>query len=215
MVKIAVFDDNMHIRNNIASILKSEIRFDVVGMFKSGQNLMEDLESVRPDIVLMDIEMSTIDGIDTVRKIKQTHPDIQVLIETEFQDDRNVYQSIVAGASGYILKSQLKSSLVSSLNELCTGGAPLSPVVARQVVAFLQNDNHKQNQTPRDYGLTPREKDVLSCLVAGLSYKMIAAKLDISYETVRSHMKNIYTKLKVESLTAIVAKTINQNLLNF
>ena len=214
-MKIAVFDDNLHIRDHIASILESEIRFDLVGMFKSGQHFMEDLESVRPDIVLMDIEMSTIDGIDTVRKIKQSHPDIQVLIETEFQDDRNVYQSIVAGASGYILKSQLKSSLVSSLNELCTGGAPLSPVVARQVVAFLQNNDHKQNQRRRDYGLTPREKDVLSCLVAGLSYKMIAAKLDISYETVRSHMKNIYTKLEVESLTAVVAKTINQHILNF
>jgi DNA-binding NarL/FixJ family response regulator len=214
MVRIAVFDDNKHIRNDIASILESEIRFSVVGSFKTGQNLMEDLESVRPDIVLMDIEMPRVDGIDAVRRIKQTHPDIQVLIQTAFQDERNVYQSIVAGASGYILKSRLQSSLVSSLNELCTGGAPLSPAVAKQVVGFLQNDDHKQSKPSTDYGLTPREKDVLSCLVAGLSYKMIAAKLAISYETVRSHMKNIYTKLKVESLTAIVAKTINQNLLN-
>jgi DNA-binding NarL/FixJ family response regulator len=214
MVRVAVFDDNKYIRNDIASILKSEIKFDVVGMFKSGYNLMEDLERVRPDIVLMDIEMPEIDGIDILRRIKKTHPDIQVLIQTAFQDEHNVYQSIIAGASGYILKSRLKSSLVSSLNELCTGGAPLSPAVARQVVGFLQNDDIKQKKPSKDYGLTPREKDVLSYLVAGLSYKMIGGKLQISYETVRSHMKNIYAKLKVESLTAIVAKTINQNLLN-
>jgi DNA-binding NarL/FixJ family response regulator len=214
MVRIVVFDENEHMRNEIASILKLETRFNVVGMFKGGHNLIGDLESVRPDIVLMDIEMPKIDGIDTLRIIKNTHPDIQVLIQTAFQDERTVYQSIKAGASGYILKSRLQSSLVSSLNELCTGGAPLSPAVARQVVGFLQNDDIKQKKPFKDYGLTPREKDVLSYLVAGLSYKMIGAQLQISYETVRSHMKNIYVKLKVESLTAIVAKTINQNLLN-
>jgi DNA-binding NarL/FixJ family response regulator len=212
-VRIAVFDDDVHIRNHIASILKTEIHFDVVGMFKSGKKFMEDLESVRPDIVLMDIEMPKFNGIEAIRGIKKAHPDIQILIQTAAPDALNVYQSIVAGASGYILKSRLPSSLITSLNELCTGGAPLSPAVARQVVGILQNDDLPQNKPVKDYGVTPREKDVLSFLVAGLSYKMIGAELKISYETVRSHMKNIYAKLEVDSLTAVVAKTINENLL--
>jgi DNA-binding NarL/FixJ family response regulator len=213
-VRIAVFDDDVSIRNHIASILKSEVHFDVVGLFKSGKKMMEDLISVRPNIVIMDIETPGFDSIEAISSIKTAHPDIQILIQAAFPDEVNIYQSIVAGASGYILKSQLQLSLVMSLNELCTGGAPLSPAVARQVVGILQNDDRPQNKPIKDYGLTPREKDVLLYLVEGLSYKMIGAELKISYETVRSHMKNIYTKLEVESLTAVVAKAINQNLLS-
>jgi DNA-binding NarL/FixJ family response regulator len=214
MVRIVVFDNDVHIRNHIASILEADIRFDVVGMFKSGRKFMNDLESVRPDIVLMDIEMPEFNGIEAIREIKKAHPHIQILIQTAVPDELSIYHSIVAGASGYILKSRLSSSLITSINELCTGGAPLSPAVARQVVGILQNDERPQNKPIKDYGLTPREKSVLSYLVGGLSYKMIGAELKISYETVRSHMKNIYAKLEVDSLTAVVAKAINENLLN-
>jgi DNA-binding NarL/FixJ family response regulator len=212
-LRIAIFDDNKNIRESIALLLSTVPQFEVVGSFSHVLDCVEDVQSCKPDIVLMDIEMPGMTGIEAVLKIKKELPHIQVLMQTVFEDDDRVFDSICAGASGYILKNFLNTKLVDSINELQFGGSPMSPSIARKVLGKLQkHSNDIRPQEAPDYQLTPREKEVLGCLVNGLSYKMIAADLHISYETVRSHVKKIYEKLHVASLTEMVAKAINQRI---
>jgi len=212
-LRIAIFDDNKNIRESISLLLATVPQFDVVGSFCHVLDCIDDIRDSRPDIVLMDIEMPGMTGIEAVTKIKKEFPHIQVLMQTVFEDDDRVFDSICAGASGYILKNYLNTKLVDAINELQYGGSPMSPSIARKVLNKMQSVSTiiKPEEAP-DYRLTPREKEVLSCLVNGLSYKMIAADLGISYETVRSHVKKIYEKLHVASLTEVVAKAINQRI---
>ena len=215
-IRIAIFDDNKNIRNSIALLLSTEPLFEVVGSFRDAGRCVEEISAIRPDVILMDIGMPGVNGIEAIRLLKKEDPHIQILIQTVFEDDDRIYDSILAGASGYILKSQLNTSLVNAVKDLHSGGSPMSPSIARRVLNWMQQNAHgkvKQKSTV-EYNLTPREKEVLTCLVNGLSYKMIASELNINYETVRSHMKNIYEKLHVASLTEVVAKAINQNIVD-
>lgn len=212
-LRIAIFDDNKNIRESIGLLLATVPQFEMVGSFCHVLDCIDDIRDSKPDIVLMDIEMPGMTGIEAVSKIKKEFPHIQVLMQTVFEDDDRVFDSICAGASGYILKNFLNTKLVDAINELQYGGSPMSPSIARKVLNKMQSVSSaiKPEEAP-DYHLTPREKEVLSCLVNGLSYKMIAADLTISYETVRSHVKKIYEKLHVASLTEVVAKAINQRI---
>lgn len=212
-LRVAIFDDNKNIRESITMLLKTVPGLEVAGSFSHVLDCVEDVRNARPDIVLMDIEMPGMTGIEAVRAIKKEFPHIQVLMQTVFEDDDRVFDSICAGASGYILKNHLNTKLVESIMELQYGGSPMSPSIARKVLSKLQQlPLSPQPEAIPDYRLTPREKEVLACIVEGLSYKMIADKLTISYETVRSHVKKIYEKLHVASLTEAVAKAINQRL---
>ncbi len=212
-LRIAIFDDNKNIRESIKLLLQTEPDFDVVGSFSHVLDCVDDVKQCRPDIVLMDIEMPGMSGIEAVGAIKRELPHIQILMQTVFEDDDRVFDSICAGASGYILKNHLNTKLIDAVKELQFGGSPMSPSVARKVLNKMQSVASviKPEEAP-DYNLSPREKEVLSCLVNGLSYKMIAADLHIGYETVRSHVKKIYEKLHVASLTEVVAKAINQRI---
>lgn len=211
--RIAIFDDNKNIRDSISLLLGTSPQFNIVGSFDNVFFCLGDIKECNPDIVLMDIEMPGMDGIEAVRIIKKEHPQIQILMQTVFEDDDRVFDSICAGASGYILKNHLNIRLIDALTELQFGGSPMSPSIARKVLNRLQviSVSQKKEIIP-DYNLTPREKEVLTEIVNGLSYKMIAAELNISYETVRSHIKKIYDKLHVASLTEAVAKAINQRI---
>ncbi|MBC7905021.1 MAG: response regulator transcription factor [Gemmatimonadaceae bacterium] len=212
-LRIAIFDDNKNIRESIGMLLKTVPEFELVGSFSHVLDCVDDVKESQPDIVLMDIEMPGMTGIEAVKAIKKDLPHIQVLMQTVFEDDDRVFDSICAGASGYILKNHLNTRLVDAINELQFGGSPMSPSIARKVLGKLQQ--HSADIRPEeapDYRLTPREKEVLACIVNGLSYKMIADQLNISYETVRSHVKKIYEKLHVASLTEAVAKAINQRI---
>lgn len=212
-LRIAIFDDNKNIRESISLLLKTVPGFDVVGSFAHVLDCVEDVRDCKPDIVLMDIEMPGMTGIEAVKTIKKEFPHVQVLMQTVFEDDDRVFDSICAGASGYILKNYLNTKLIESITELQYGGSPMSPSVARKVLNKMQQiPQYVRPEESPDYQLTPREKEVLTCLVNGQSYKMIAADLNISYETVRSHVKKIYEKLHVASLTEVVAKAINQRL---
>ena len=212
-LRIAIFDDNKNIRESITLLLKTVQGLEVVGSFSHVLDCLEDVRECKPDIVLMDIEMPGMTGIEAVKLIKQELPHVQILMQTVFEDDDRVFDSICAGASGYILKNHLNTRLVESIMELQYGGSPMSPSIARKVLGKLQQipQHVKQEEAP-DYRLTPREKEVLACIVEGLSYKMIGDRLKISYETVRSHIKKIYEKLHVASLTEAVAKAINQRI---
>lgn len=212
-IRIAIFDDNKNIRESITLLLNTEPTFVVVGSFSHVLDCVDDVKSCKPDIVLMDIEMPGMSGIEAVSIIKKELPQVPILMQTVFEDDDRVFDSICAGASGYILKNHLNTKLIDAIKELQFGGSPMSPSIARKVLNKMQSVSGfiKPEEAP-DYHLTPREKEVLSCLVNGLSYKMIASDLSISYETVRSHVKKIYEKLHVASLTEVVAKAINQRI---
>src|SRR5687768_13555005 len=212
-LRITIFDDNKNIRESIALLLATVPQFEVVGSFAHVLDCIDDVRDSKPDIVLMDIEMPGMTGIEAVIKIKKEFPNIQVLMQTVFEDDDRVFDSICAGASGYILKNHLNTKLVEAIQELQYGGSPMRPAIAREVLSKMQQirQQNKHQEDP-DYNLTAREKEVLACIVEGLAYKMIADRLDISYETVRSHVKKIYEKLHVASLTEVVAKAINQRI---
>jgi DNA-binding NarL/FixJ family response regulator len=211
-IRIAIFDDNKNIRDSITLLLKTIPGVEIAGSFSHVLDCVADVRNCRPDIILMDIEMPGMSGIEAVRLIKQSFPDIQILMQTVFEDDERVFTSICAGASGYILKNHLDTLLLDAVTSLQYGGAPMSPSIARKVLERLQQ-MPVQTAPAVDYRLSPREKDVLACIVEGLSYKMIADRLHIGYETVRSHVKKIYEKLHVASLTEAVAKAINQKLI--
>ena len=212
-LRIAIFDDNKNIRDSIKMLLQTEPEFEVVGVYCHVLDVIEDIRESQPDVVLMDIEMPGMTGIEAVKLIKQGFPQIQVLMQTVFEDDDRVFDSICAGASGYILKNHINTKLLESIREVQYGGSPMSPSIARKVLSKMQQIPQfvKPEEAP-DYHLTAREKEVLLCIVNGLAYKMIADQLNISYETVRSHVKKIYEKLHVASLTEAVAKAINQRI---
>src|SRR5215216_2897186 len=173
-LRIAIFDDNKNIRESITLLLKTVPQFEVVGSFSHVLDCVEDIKESKPDIVLMDIKMPGMTGIEAVRFLKKEFPHIQILMQTVFEDDDRVFDSICAGASGYILKNHLNTKLVEAIMELQYGGSPMSPSIARKVLGKLQQIPHHilPEETP-DYRLTPREKEVLACIVNGLSYKMI------------------------------------------
>jgi len=212
--KIAIFDDNRNVRRSIQILLERELTFEIVGVYGDAINCVEHVLSCDADVVLIDIAMPGVDGIDAVRKLKREVPHIQVLVQTLFEDDERILESIRAGASGYILKNCLNETLITSIKELRFGGAPLTPSVARKLINLVGRlDSFNKRQVVSNvYNLTPKERAVLSCIVNGSSHKMTATNLNISYDTVRSHVKRIYEKLHVTSLTEVVAKAIHQQL---
>lgn len=212
-LRIAIFDDNKNIRESIALLLKTEKEFEVAGSFAHVLDCETDIKACRPDIVLMDIEMPGMTGIEAVKIIKKEFPDILILMQTVFEDDDRVFESICSGASGYILKNSLNTRLIEFIKELRFGGSPMSPSIARKVLTKMQQiPEQVRPQAAPDYHLTPREKEVLACIVNGLTHKMIADHLFISYETVRTHVKNIYTKLHVASLAEVLSKAMKERI---
>jgi DNA-binding NarL/FixJ family response regulator len=212
-LRIAIFDDNKNIRESIKMLLDTVPDFEVVGSYSHVLDCVDDVKECRPDVVLMDIEMPGMTGIEAVKLIKKEFPQIQVLMQTVFEDDDRVFDSICSGASGYILKNFLNTKLIDSITELQYGGSPMSTSIARKVLNKMQQiPQFVRPEEAPNYDLTPREKEVLSCIVEGLAYKMIADKLTISYETVRSHVKKIYEKLHVASLTEAVSKAMKERI---
>lgn len=209
--KIAIFDDNKNIRRSISLLLKTEPGFEVVGSFPDAKDCVDKVISSKCDVLLMDIEMPGLNGIEAVRILKKELPDVSVIIQTVFEDEDKIFASLKAGASGYILKTRLKD-LPAAIRETHAGGAPMTPWVARKVLNMIYNSKEGPGQPTVDYNLTGKEKEVLTHIVNGLSYKMITAEMNLSYETIRSHVKRIYEKLHVASLTEVVAKAIKQRI---
>lgn len=213
-IRVTVFDDNVKLLDSLSVLIDGSPGFELAGAFSSCVNINEKVTSSQPDVILMDIEMPEINGIEAVAMVKKDFPNINVMMQTAFENDENVFAAICAGASGYILKDTPPSRILDFIVDVYQGGSPMSPSVARKVLGLLQQTKvpKESAESVENYGLTAREKDVLGCLVKGLSYKMIADTCHISYETVRSHMKKIYEKLHVVSMTEAVAKAINQKL---
>jgi DNA-binding NarL/FixJ family response regulator len=205
--RIIIYEDNHKLRRSLCMLLDGLEDYDVVGNFANCSHLMHEMKKGEPDIVVMDIDMPGINGIQAVRKIKEFNPDIYIMMYTVFEDDDKIFDSLCAGANGYILKKSSPLKFIESLNELRNGGSPLTPSVARKVLEKMSQSQHIS------YGLSVREKDILKLLVQGYTYKKIASSCHISLDTVRSHVRNIYTKLHVNCGREAVAKALKERII--
>lgn len=200
--KILIYDDNHDLRNSLKLLLEAESDFEVVGDYEDCLDIIRQTTELSPDVILMDIDMPKMNGVKGVTLVKKEFPAVEVIMHTVFDDNDNIFNALTAGASGYILKNESNENVIHSIKELLAGGAPMSPSIARKLVKFHQQ---KPRLEPNAI-LSPREMEIIQELSKGLSYKMVAAKLFISIETVRSHCKKIYEKLHVHSLAEALHK---------
>lgn len=200
MITVVIYDDHDLPRESLGALLSSADDMTCIGSFENANHVIEQIRSLRPDIVLMDIEMPGIDGISAVKMIKKEFPEVRIIMQTVFEDEARIFSSLQAGAEGYILKNASAEKIIESIREVHAGGASMTPSVALRVMKFFN-----QTKSAEDYSLTNKEKEVLALLAEGNSYKMAAAKLGITYSTVNSHIKNIYEKLHVHSLGEAVS----------
>lgn len=191
-VRLVIFDDNNALRNSLKAILEGVEGYAVVGDFGDCARARQVAEELQPDIVIMDIDMPLVDGIEGLRTIKEARPSTAIIMHTVFEDDEKLFESLCAGANGYLLKNASYNKLLDALEEVRSGGAPMSPAIARKVLLSFSRPQRRNT-----YNLSERELDVLQHLVKGYSYKMIAATLFVSLATVQSHIRNIYAKLHV------------------
>jgi DNA-binding NarL/FixJ family response regulator len=210
MIRVAVFDDNHARREGLCLLLESMDNMEAVAAFPDCRDVVERVRRARPDVVLMDINMPNVDGIEGLRLLKQAFPDLKVIMQTIFEDEDKILEAISAGADGYILKQKSPMKLLEGITDVMEGGAPMTPIVARKVLQLFSNG--RKAPSGEDVGLTPREREILGLLVEGHSYKMIAAECHISYSTVNKHVSHIYEKLQVHSVAAAVSKAIQEGL---
>ncbi len=205
---ILIFEDNANLRESISKLIGFSDSLELIDAFADVTNVEEQVKALKPDVILMDIDMPGRNGIDAVKIIRSFNTRVEIIMLTVFDDNEHVYDAICAGASGYLLKKHISDKLLEAITDVMNGEAPMSPGVARMVIERIQKKNH----SPAEYNLTAREKEILSNLSRGNSYKMISADLFISIDTVRTHIKHIYEKLQVHSQTEAVCKAMNERL---
>lgn len=205
MINVGIVEDNAALRLSLEQLFNKTQSMQCVVSLNNLMNVLSEFKRSKPDVVLMDIGLPGIDGIEGVRTVKSNFEAVQVLMFTVFEDDEKIFDAIRAGASGYLLKKTPPEEIVEAVRELHEGGAPMSPSIARKVIHAF----HSQPPPAiTDYQLTGREKEILYSLVDGLSYKKIAEKYFISISTIRTHISNIYQKLHVNSKSQAVAKVL-------
>ena len=203
MTSISLVEDDDALRSNIAEFLESTGKFQCISGYSNGKEAVKNLPTDQPQIVLMDINLGKMSGIECVYELKPLMPDCQFLMLTVFSDTEKIFDALAAGASGYLLKRQAPSKLLEALQEVLAGGAPMSAPIARKVVASFQNKPPPQG---KPYNLSPREIEVLEGLANGRLYKQMADEMSIGIDTIRTYIRRIYEKLHVKSRTEAVAK---------
>lgn len=209
MIKLLIYEDNAQLREGLTMLIDGSEGFCVQAAFRNCGNVVHEVKTFQPDVILMDIDMPGVNGLEGLKLIKATIPDVSVLMLTVFDDHENIFQALLSGANGYILKKTPPAKLLEYILEASTGGAPMTASVAAQVLKMFSKMNLP---TDKNYNLSEREKEVLQFLVNGYSYKMIAAEMFIAMDTVRSHIKKIYEKLHVNSKSEAVAKAFRDKL---
>jgi len=207
---VMIFEDNDNLRESLAGLITYSRDLLLLGCYSNAQKVVQAVKEGRPDVVIMDIDMPGITGIEAVKAIRTFNHEVQVLMLTVFDDNKHVYDAICAGASGYLLKKYISDKLLTAISEVMQGEVPMSPGLARMVIQNLQQLPPAEENK---YNLTPREKEILGLLSQGNSYKMIAAALSISIDTVRTHIKRIYEKLQVHSQVEAISKAAGERLL--
>lgn len=206
MKRIAICDDHREFREVMSILIKSQIGLELAGSYPKCNTLLDDLDNIEADLVLLDINMPGIGGIDGLTLIKERAPGTKVIMLTIFDDDNSVMESMKRGADGYLLKKSSTDKIIEGINDVLTGGAAMTPSVAAQILRLFRGKPPIQT----DYKLSIREKEILHLLVEGHNHKEIAIQLYISWETVRSHVKNIYEKMQVHSRTEAVKKALRE-----
>jgi DNA-binding NarL/FixJ family response regulator len=200
---ISIVEDDRDLRESIAQYVGAAPGFQCVSQYASAEEALEHLAQDKPDVVLMDINLDGMSGIECARQLKTEAPAIQILMLTVFDDTEQIFNALAAGASGYLLKRMDPSKLLEAIREVHAGGSPMSGPIARKVVGSFQA---RQATIPQKASLSPREKEVLECLAQGRAYKQIGDQLGVSIDTIRTYIRRIYEKLHVCSRTEAVAK---------
>ena len=202
-VKVLIYDDNNHLRNSIKTLLQWNDDFEVAAALPDATTILIDVQNLMPDVIIMDIDMPPGNGVDAVKTLRTAGHEIPIIMLTVFEDNDNIINAICAGANGYLLKKDMEN-ISPAIKDVLNGGAPMTSLVAKKVLQQFAKKNAQKNSLPND--ITKREQEILNLLVKGNSYKMIAAELYISIETVRTHLKSIYKKLQVSSAVEAVYK---------
>ena len=210
MIRVVIFDDNKMYIDNLSLLFENREDYVLAGAFPNALNVLQKVARVKPDVIIMDIKMPDVSGIEAVKIIKKEYPAILILMQTVFEDEDKVFAAICAGASGYMLKGSSPGDILQAIDEVYTGGSPMSPSIARKVLSFFQTVHQPE---PEFFDLSKREKEILRCLVEGQSYKMIADTCFISINTVNSHIRKIYDKLHVNSSQEAISKALRQKLI--
>ena len=209
-IKVAIFEDNKTLRESLKSLVDAESDMFCTGAFANANNLIRSMQLAQPDVALMDINMPGISGIEAVQIIKEKFPEVQILMQTVFEENDKIFAAICAGASGYMLKKTTPLKMIEAIRETYLGGAPMTASVAIKVIKMFRLQS---SETKKEFvDLSEREKEILALLVKGKSYKTVASDCFISIDTVGTHVRHIYEKLHVHSKTEAVAKAIYQKL---
>jgi DNA-binding NarL/FixJ family response regulator len=208
LIQVVIYDDNKQRCESLKALLSLTEGTRCVADFPDCSHVVEDMKQFKPDIVLMDIEMPNVDGISGVSLIKKNFPQIKIIMQTVYEDEVKIFACLQGGAEGYILKNTPAEKITQCIEEVYKGGAYMTPSVALRVIQYF----NRQNDEKKNYNLTPKEKEVLKYLSEGMSYKMVADKLGISYFTVNAHIKSIYEKLHVHSLGEAVSLALKNKI---
>ena len=213
MLGLLLYEDNDSLRESLVNLLGLSKDLLLLGTFGRADAVIRQVEELHPDVILMDIDMPGINGIEAVRRVRTVNKKVQIIMLTVFDDNRHVLDAICAGASGYLLKKHLSDHLPDAIRQVLQGEPPMSPGIARMIINSMQEQGVRPAMKPAvDYGLTNREKEILAHLSKGKGLKLMASDLSISIDTVRTHIKNIYEKLQVHSQAEAVSKALNDGL---
>src|SRR3990172_6243065 len=212
MIKVVVVEDNNPIREGLKILIDGTEGYSCVAGYEDCSSMLKNIKKINPDVLLMDIGLPGMNGIEGIKKVKLQLPELTILVLTVYEENDLVFDALCAGASGYLVKKTPPSKLLEAIKEAFEGGSPMSSHIARKVIDFFQKKN-TSSPLKNNYVLTPREKEILSGLVEGHNFKAIADSLFISIETVRFHFRNIYKKLHVHSQSEAVAKAIKEGII--
>ncbi|MBK7096982.1 MAG: response regulator transcription factor [Saprospiraceae bacterium] len=203
MIKVAIYEDNTGLREVLATLIRESEETELAGEFGHCLDVIQNTRVFNPDVIIMDIDMPGKSGIEGVKEVKSAFPEIEIIMNTVFDDDERIFLAVQAGATGYLLKKSSLSQIISSIVDVKKGGAPMSPTIARKVLSLPFANFGKTNES-NDYNLSKREYEILELLSNGFSYKMIANEINLSIDTIRTHIKKIYEKLHVNSATEAI-----------
>jgi RNA polymerase sigma factor (sigma-70 family) len=209
-ISVSIVEDNDKLRGTLAKVIGRAEGFRFASDYGSAEDALASLPKVKPDVVLMDINLPGMNGVECVRQLKTLAPGTQVMMLTVYEDTENIFNALAAGASGYMLKRTPAKELLEAIQEVKRGGSPMTTHIARKVVQSFQKSTGQQQAADELSELSEREQQVLDLLAQGLIYKEIADKLSISYETVHTYIRRIYEKLQVRTRTEAVAKFLQR-----